>query len=136
MPLNKNELINQIRSGILVKLVPSSIVGAGVGIETLTEIDKNEVVFAPKDTNFVGWGELVGVEDNITNYIKKVCNHNEHGFWIDCYINDIGASYFVNHSEEPNLIHDKEKDIYYAARKICIGEELTCKYSSDEIDWV
>jgi hypothetical protein len=136
MSLNKNELINQIRNGILVKLVPSSIVGAGVGIATLTEIDKNEIVFAPKDTCFVRWDELLDVEDNIINYIKKICHNNEHGFWIDCHINDIGAAYFVNHSEEPNLIHDGEKDIYYSARKIHIGEELTCKYSSDEIDWV
>jgi hypothetical protein len=136
MPLNKNALINQIRNGILVKLVPSSIVGAGVGISTLTEIDKDEIVFSPKDNCFVRWCELADVEDNIIDYIKKVCNHNEHGFWIDCYINDIGAAYFVNHSDRPNLIHDKERDIYYAAKKIEIGEELTCKYSPDEIDWV
>ena len=84
MSLNKNELINQIRNGILVKLVASSIVGAGVGIATLTEIDKDEIVFAPKDNRFIRWGELMDVDDNIINYIKKVCNHNEHGFWIEC----------------------------------------------------
>lgn len=136
MPLNKKELINQIRSGILVKIVPSSIVGAGVGVVALTEIELGETVFVPKDLSFVNWGELGGAQDNVLEYIKKVCNHNEYGFWIDCYVNDIGAAYFVNHSEEPNLIHDKERDIYYAARKIHIGEELTCKYSPDEIDWV
>jgi hypothetical protein len=136
MSLNKNELISQIHNGILVKLVPSSIVGAGVGVETLTEIEDGEIVFAPKEPCFVHWDEIFNVEDNIVNYIKKVCNHNEHGFWIDCYVNDIGAAYFVNHSEDPNLIHDRERDIYYSARKIHIGEELTCKYSPDEIDWV
>jgi hypothetical protein len=134
--LNKNELINQIHNGILVKLVPSSIVGAGVGVETLTEIEHGEIVFAPKETCFVHWDEIFNVEGNIVNYIKKVCNHNEYGFWIDCLVNDIGAAYFVNHSEEPNLIHDRERDMYYASKKIEIGEELTCKYSPDEIDWV
>lgn len=136
MSLNKNELINQIHNGILVKLVPSSIVGAGVGVETLTEIEHGEIVFAPKETCFVHWDEIFNVEGNIVNYIKKVCNHNEYGFWIDCLVNDIRAAYFVNHSEEPNLIHDRERDMYYAAKKIEIGEELTCKYSPDEIDWV
>jgi len=136
MPINKHQLISQICGGIVVKLVPSSIVGAGVGVITLTEIDENEVVFMPRDPCFVRWSELEDAQDNILEYIKKVCNNNEYGFWIDCQINDIGAAYFVNHSEEPNLIHDKERDIYYAVRKICIGEELTCKYSSDEIDWV
>lgn len=136
MPLDKNKLTNQIRNGILVKLVSSAIAGAGVGVATLTEIDENEIVFAPKDNCFISWGELSNVEDNIINYIKKVCHNDKHGFWIDCYINDIGAAYFVNHSDEPNLIHNREQDIYYAARKIKIGEELTCEYSSDEIDWV
>jgi SET domain-containing protein len=136
MPLNKRELINQIRNGILVKLVPSSIVGAGVGVQALTEINKNEIVFAPKEIYFVDWSEIRDVEEHIIKYIKKVCNHNEHGFWIDCGINDISAAYFVNHAEDPNLIHDKERDIYYAAKKVEIGEELTCKYSPDEIDWV
>ena len=136
MPFNKNELINQIRNGVLVKIVPSSIIGAGVGVEVLTEIDKDEVVFAPKETHFVCWDELFDVEDDVINYIKKVCHNNKYGFWIDCHINDIGAAYFVNHSDEPNLIHNAERDIYYAARKIKIGEELTCKYSLDEIDWV
>jgi SET domain-containing protein len=136
MLFNKHQLISQIRSGALVKLIPSSIVGAGVGVEAITEIDKGEVVFAPKDTHFVRWSELLSVESDVINYIKKICNNNEYGFWIDCYINDIGAAYFVNHSDEPNLIHDRERDIYYAAKKIEIGEELTCKYSLDEIDWV
>ena len=136
MSLTKQALINQICNGILVKLAPSSIVGAGVGAVTLTEIHKNEVVFAPKDLCFIRWDEVKNVEHNVLDHIKKVCHNNEYGFWIDCYINDIGAAYFVNHSDEPNLIHDRERDIYYAARKIQIGEELTCKYSPDEIDWV
>lgn len=136
MPLSKKELTNQIRNGILVKLAPSSIVGAGVGVVTLTEIHKNEVVFAPKDLHFIRWTEVGDIEHGVLDHIKKVCHNNEYGFWIDCQINDIGAAYFVNHSDEPNLSHDKESDIYYAARKIAIGEELTCKYSLDEIDWV
>lgn len=136
MSLNKQALTNQIRNGILVKLVPSSIIDAGVGVITLTEIYENEVVFAPKDQCFIRWGEVADIGHIVLEHIKKVCNNNEYGFWIDCHINDIGAAYFVNHSEEPNLIHDKQCDIYYAARKIVIGEELTCKYSPDEIDWV
>lgn len=136
MSPTKQQLTNQIRNGILVKLVPSSIVGAGVGAVTLTEIDKGEIVFAPKDQCFIRWGEVADIGHIVLEHIKKVCNNNEYGFWIDCHVNDIGAAYFVNHSDEPNLIHDREHDIYYAARKIKIGEELTCKYSPDEIDWV
>jgi SET domain-containing protein len=132
----KNQIINRINSGIIAKLVPSSIAGAGVGVITLTEIYKNEIVFAPKETHFIQWDAIKLTENNVIRYIKQVCNHNENGFWIDCDINDIGAAYFVNHSDDPNLEHDKQKDIYFAIKDIKIGEELTCKYSSDEIDWV
>ena len=117
MPLNRSELTKQILNGALVKLVPSSIVNAGVGVIALTEIDSDEIVFTPKDICFIRWSEVQGVESNIINHIKKVCNNNSYGFWIDCQINDIGAAYFVNHSDEPNLIHDKERNIYYAAKK-------------------
>lgn len=136
MSLSKQVLINQIRNGILVKLVPSSIVGAGVGAIALTEIDKGEIVFAPKDLHFIRWGEVGDIEHGVLDHIKKVCHNNEYGFWIDCHINDIGAAYFVNHSDEPNLVHNGERDIYCAVRNIKMGEELTCKYSPDEIDWV
>jgi SET domain-containing protein len=133
---NKQQIIKNINHGIVTKLVPSSILGAGVGIQTLTNIEKGEIVFAPKENHFIQWGELSTPNSAVINYIKKVCNNNEYGFWIDCQINDIGAAYFVNHSDEPNLHHDTQNDIYIAIRDVGEGEELTCKYSPEEIDWV
>jgi SET domain-containing protein len=132
----KQQIIQTINNGIITKLVPSSIIGAGVGVQTLTEIHKGEVVFAPRDNCFVQWGELADQSGAVIEYVKKVCNHNFYGFWIDCDINEIGAAYFVNHSDSPNLMHNRDTDVYYALKNIEIGEELTCKYLSDEIDWV
>jgi len=132
----KQQITNLINNGIVTQLIPSSIEGAGVGVRTLSEVKKGEIVFAPRDNCFVQWGELYDQSGLIIDYIKKICNHNSYGFWIDCDINDIGAAYFVNHSETPNLFHDRGGDTYYALHNIKIGEELTCKYSPDEIDWV
>jgi hypothetical protein len=134
--LYKDDITDQICDGPVIKLVPSSIAGAGVGAVTLTAIGRDQIVFAPRGNCFIYWGEVAGADDTVLDYIKKICHHNKHGFWIDRYINDIGASYFVNHSMEPNLVHDRVDDIYYAIRDIQVGEELTCTYEPEEIDWV
>lgn len=131
----KQQIIQTISNGIITQLIPSSISGAGVGVRNLTEIYQGEIVFAPQNNCFIKWEQIPNTPQ-ITDYIKKICNHNEYGFWIDCPINNIGAAYFVNHSETPNLFHNKENDTYYALRDIKIGEELTCEYSEDEIDWL
>jgi hypothetical protein len=135
-PLDRTDLINRILRGPSVKLVPSSIAGAGVGVVTLTEIRSGQVVFAPRHNHFVRWSELAGLPDSVTGYVKQICNHDAEGFHLDCHLNEVGAAYFVNHSLKPNLTHDRGSDVYYAARDIRIGEELTCVYDPDEIDWV
>ena len=132
----KNQIIQQIQNRAIVKLVPSSISGAGVGVVALTPIYQGEVVFKPEQNHFIQWAEVSFANEESIRHIKSVCNNNEFGFWIDRQVNEIGAAYFVNHSGEPNLTHDLSSDIYFAARNIEIGEELTCKYLPEEIDWV
>jgi SET domain-containing protein len=132
----KNQILQQIQNDLIVKIVPSSIKGAGVGVIALTPITKGEVVFKPKKNYFINWEEVSFANCDTIKHVKTVCNHNEFGFWLDREINDIGAAYFVNHSDKPNLIHDLSNDIYFACEDIKKGEELTCKYLPEEIDWV
>lgn len=120
----------------IVKLAPSKIPNAGVGVFALTSIEKGEIVFVPDKNEFILWDSLKGIESNIYHHIKSICNSNDHGFWIDCSINKVNPSYYVNHSDDPNLYHDLDKDTFHAIKNIAIGEELTCKYLPNEIDWV
>ena len=132
----KQKIKKEILHDIVVKLAPSKIPNAGVGVFTLTPIEKGEIVFRPDKNEFIEWEALKGIESNIFAHIKSVCNHNDYGFWIDCSINKIGAAYYVNHSNAPNLHHNLESDIFTAIKNIQIGEELTCEYLPNEIDWV
>jgi SET domain-containing protein len=132
----RKQILQEIFDKTIVKLAPSQINNAGVGVFTMSKIEKEDIVFTTNTNNFIQWFEIEGVEENISRYIKKMCNHNEHGFWIDCPVNKISPSYYVNHSEEPNLYHHLETDTYYAIKNIEIGEELTCKYLPEEVDWV
>jgi SET domain-containing protein len=131
----KKQILNLLLDKAVVKIVPSRIAGAGVGVIALNSIDKDEIVFSPDTNCFISWQEVSSCSDEVLKHIKDVCHTNEFGFWIDCELNKINASYFVNHSESPNLRHDVETDTYYALRNIDVGEELTCKYLPEEITW-
>jgi hypothetical protein len=119
------------------KLGVSKIPNAGIGVFSLSEIPKDYPIFGPRQKNyFIRWEELSDVSENVLRYIKRICHSNEEGFFIDSFLDQIDISFYVNHSDSPNLLHDENADVYYTARKIEIGEELTLLYPLDERDWL
>ena len=62
-----------------------------------------------------------------------MCNTNTEGIFLSRTVNNINLSYFVNHSNEPNVIHDLDKDIFITIRDIEIDEEILCVYNSDDM---
>jgi len=119
------------------KLGVSKIPNAGIGVFSLSEIPKDYPIFGPRQKNyFIRWEELSDVSENVLRYIKYICHSNEEGFFIDSFLDQIDISFYVNHSDSPNLLHDENADVYYTARKIEIGEELTLLYPEDERDWL
>lgn len=118
------------------KLAPSKIPNAGVGVFALTDIPEGYPIFGPKGfLNFIEWEEIANCDFSVKQYIRNVCHSNEVGFWIDGHLDRIDMSYYVNHSELPNLWHDKTADVYYADKDIKQGEELYCFYPTEERDW-
>jgi hypothetical protein len=131
----KKQILQEILNNPIVKLAPSQINGAGVGVFALSKIETEEIVFDTNTNIFIKWGEINGIEENILKYIQQMCHYNDQGFWIDRPVNKINSSYYVNHSEDPNLYHDTKTDTFIAIKTIEIGEELTCVYPLDERDW-
>lgn len=119
------------------KLGVSKINGAGVGVFALSKIPKDYPIFAPRAINyFIRWNEISDASDAIKNYIRYICHSDKDGFFIDGFLDQIDLSFYVNHSETPNLIHDENADIYFSAREISEGEELTVLYPINERDWL
>ena len=119
------------------KLAPSKIPNAGVGVFALTRIPEGYPIFGPKGfSHFISWEEIECVPFKIKEYIRQICHCDASGFWLDGCLDKIDMSYYVNHSENPNLWHDENADVFYADRVIEEGEELTCLYPQEERDWL
>ena len=117
-----------------VELKPS-LVCDGVGVFAIKHIPKDIRIFqyAPMDV-FYSWDQVT--DPAVKKLIKRICHTNDKGFWIADHPSTLGMSYYVNHSESPNVKYDDDLDDYISIREINEGEELVCIYDKDEKDWL
>lgn len=119
-----------------VQLKPSKVCN-GVGIFALRTIPKNTVLFTDvePDSNLITWESLEGIDEQVLQYLNSICNTSEKGVYLNRTVNNINVTYYVNHSEQPNLFHDKALDRFITLMEIQPGQELLCTYEPQEIDW-
>ena len=73
---------------------------------------------------------------SVRKHLTCTCNSDEFGIWLSRTYNNINMSYYINHSSTPNVYHDLKQDKYVTIRSILPGEELTCLYTKEEINWL
>ena len=117
------------------KLAPS-LVCDGVGVFAITEIESGYVLFQDVNSDQIHIPYELINDMSIRTYLTSTCNSDKLGIWLSRTYNNINMSYYINHSEEPNVYHDLELDRYITLRTIHPGEELTCTYTKEEIDWL
>ena len=130
--MNYLDILQAFKEDPIVRLKPSTIHKGGVGVFAVTNIAKDTLIFKPKRNYIIPWNAIPFIA---IPYLKSICNFTNEGVIIDRPPNDINASYYVNHSDNPNLHHDLELDEYWSIRNIQPGEELTCYYLPKERDW-
>lgn len=132
----RKHILESIKYECFVHLKPS-LVCDGVGVFALRPIKQGTVLFADvvPDRDFTTWDSLVGTDPKVISYLKKMCNISENGIYLSQTVNNINLSYYVNHSNQPNVFHNREVDRFITIKDIFEGEEILCKYESDEIDW-
>lgn len=130
--MNYLDVLRAVKYDPIVRLKPSTIDKDGIGVFAVTNIVKDTLVFKPIRNYILPWQTI---PDIALPYLKSICHSIEEGIIIDRPPNDINASYFVNHSDNPNLHYDSETDEYWSIRDIVSGEELTCYYLPKERDW-
>ena len=129
--------INSILNESYVQLKPSKVC-EGVGVFALRTIPRFTVLFndVEPDTCLISWEELKEVDKRVICYLKSICNTSKQGVYLSRTINNINVTYYVNHSKQPNVIHNKILDVYMTLTDIHPGQELVCKYEPEEIDWI
>jgi hypothetical protein len=130
----KQIIIENISNNTKLQLKPSKVCG-GVGLFTITEIKKGEKIFddVTADDIYIKWNEIPNLKDEIKFYLNTMCNSDNEGVYLSRTPNNINLSYFVNHSNNPNIIHDLEKDSFTALRDIGLDEEIVCVYYKYEM---
>jgi SET domain-containing protein len=132
----RDSVIESIKEHSYTKLNASTVCN-GVGVFAIRFIPIGTQLFSDLvvDTHFIKWDELNGVGENVISYLSSICNSDESGFYLSRTINNINISYYVNHSDTPNVYHNLDTDTFITLRDIYIGEELLCKYKKNEKDW-
>jgi SET domain-containing protein len=132
----RKHILDSIKQECFVRLKPSKVCD-GVGVFALRLIPAGTILFADvvPDTDFVRWDQLDDINPIITSYLSSICNTTPDGLYLSQTVNNINLSFYVNHSAKPNVFHDRKLDRFVTLEDIQEGEEILCKYESDEIDW-
>lgn len=132
----KKKILRSIRTDCNVNLRPSKVCD-GVGVFALVNIPKHKTLFSDlkPDELRIGWDEVNNLPDQITDYLSRICISDKDGFKLSRTVSEINISYFVNHSDDPNVMYDQTYDRYITIRDISEGEEILVKYIDHEIDW-
>ena len=132
-----NDILSSIEKESYVYLKPSGVCD-GVGVFALRTIPTQTVLFSDvvPDVNFLSWNQLKNIHPSVIKYLHSICNTTEEGVYLSRTINNINLSYYVNHSDNPNTVHDRKIDKFITLRVIEEGEEILCQYESEEKDWI
>lgn len=126
-----NDSIKTLLAFSYCRLRPSPISGVGVfairhitkGINPMPEKRETEFVSVPRS-------EVDALSPELKQLVVDMCPENDGMFDFPNYsLNEMGVSYYMNHSPTPNMGTDDGGD-FYALRDIESGEELTVDYGT------
>jgi hypothetical protein len=132
----RKHILDSIKNESYVRLKPSKVCD-GVGVFALRPIPKGIILFADviPDKDFVRWDQLDDVDTIVTGYLSSMCRTTSEGLYLSQTINNINLSYFVNHSDKPNVVYDNTLDRYVTLVDVEEDQEILCKYNLEDIDW-
>jgi SET domain-containing protein len=113
--------------GVYTRIKPSNI--HGVGVFAISDIPKGTYVFVEDDEEIV-WvdkSEIENLPASLKLFYTDFCIIKGNAYGCPRSFNSLTTSWYLNHSEDPNVAPDANYR-FYALRHIIEGEELTADY--------
>ena len=129
--MNKKQLLHSL-NGVYTRLGCGK---SGVGVFAIRLIPKGTNPFTHCDS----WGDVLEISESelatssapeeAKNMIRDFCALQNGIYYVPDYgIDAIDKSYYLNHSDTPNMTTHDKGESFVAARIIKTGEELTVNY--------
>jgi SET domain-containing protein len=126
------KIIKDLEDNIYCRLRPSKI--QGVGVFAIKKIPKGTKIFeGVRKIKFINISpKIIFQNKKINPAVKKMVKDffvifEKELYLPNCSLNKIDISFYVNHSENPNIAA-KDGEIFFAIRNIKKGEEITANY--------
>jgi uncharacterized protein len=102
----------------------------GLGVFTVQKILKNTPIWKKDKITYSFTVEEMNEINKIPKLKKmfKIYSYTDHAKNKDIVYFDIDNGSFMNHSENPNIHWDYDKEIYIAVKDIIENEEILCDY--------
>jgi len=133
--VTKKKILESLKHNTFTRLRVSPI--SGIGVFAIKKIPKNWNPFIDcYDGGYIGFtvDELAKewIEPDVLNLIHDMCVFEDGKYWLpkDCGISAIDQSWYLNHSDNPNMVADHLGENFVAKRDIEVGEELTVDYNT------
>jgi len=132
----RKHILDSIKNESFVRLKPSKVCD-GVGVFALRPIPKGTVLFVDTipDRDFVRWDQLKDVDSTVIGYLSSMCRTSSEGLYLSQTINNINLSYYINHSDLPNVVYSNSLGRFITVENIQEDEEVLCTYRIEDMDW-
>jgi SET domain-containing protein len=128
--VKKRELLEHTLYHVYCRLMPSPI--HGIGVFAVREIAEGVQPFAGCDRTRAIWvrpEELSGLHPEVRRMVDDFCAVQDGWVYLPRRgLNAIDVQYYVNHSDQPNLVTTDGGSTFHTARNVRVGEELTVDY--------
>lgn len=130
--MDKQNYLQHLSHDIYFRIQPSPI--HGVGIFAIRDIPVDTDPFLlNKDLDWVEFNRADF--EGLPEYVKKIINDFYYGegdkVWLPAQgLNVFDISFYINHSDKPNMITKDGGETFVTARDIKEGEELTSDYNT------
>ncbi|HMO33179.1 MAG TPA: SET domain-containing protein [Lacibacter sp.] len=130
--MTREELLRELHATTYVALRPSPL--HGIGVFALRPIPKGcRELFSTGEAGFIrlGRAEVESLPEHSRNLVETYCLYDADSYYVpDHGFKVMDLSFYLNHSDMPNVQSIEEGAFFEALRDIAPGEELLVDYGT------